>query len=103
MSYLDSLRGKVYQAPEFRSKGRRMELEDAFLVREEGKAYVLFLTLNASLSGENRSYAYTLYSIQDEKTVEPDNPVFRTRSVERLAGSGIHQLYHYCGISLEIS
>ena len=78
MSYMDGLKGKVYQAPEFRSKGRRMELEDSFFVREEGKAYVLFLTLNASLSGENRSYTYTLYSVQEEKTVEPDSPVFRS-------------------------
>ena len=38
----------------------------------------------------------------DHLSVPADSPVFRTWSMERVAGSGIHQLYYYCGISLEV-
>lgn len=77
MSYLDEMSAKIYNQPEFRVKGYRLELEDVFLAKNGGSTFILYIVRRANLNNAGETYSYTLFSPKDNKVVSSEEAAYK--------------------------
>ena len=77
MDSFDDILESMYSSRGFATKGRAKNLKDAFLTVFKHRPYVVFITENSKLDGNDLRFDYSIFSITDQIAVCKDTEEYR--------------------------
>lgn len=68
---------KIYDSPEYKSKGKQILYKDVFICRKNNTWFVVFVMQVSDFDGKGNKYYYSVYNVNTHKVLQTDTDDYK--------------------------